>query len=179
MSRLDTLLARFIAHLELPWQPSAPRVWIVVYDRTDERRLRARLDAFEAAVTSRGLTWAAVDATPLVPEWLGGHEYADAYFEAPDLLDAEVGDVQEVAESRVLDALQAGAAAGRQSVVALVGAGGLYGFADVPALIRAVEQEVTGRLVVFFPGSVEKGRYRLLDGHDGWDYRALAITADD
>lgn len=179
MSRLDTLLARFTAHLELPWQPSAPRVWIVVYDRADERRFRARLDAFAAAVTRQGLAWSAVDTTPVVPEWIGGHEYAEAYFESPDLLEAEVGDIQEVAQSRVLDALRAGAADGRQSVVGLVGAGGLYGFADVPALIRAVEQEVTGRLVVFFPGSVEKGRYRLLDGHDGWDYRALAITADD
>ena len=178
MSRLDTLLTRFAAHLNLPWQPSAPRVWIVVYDRADERRLCARLDAFEAAARGRGLHWSAVDATALVPAWLGAHEYAEAYFESPELLDAEFGDLQPLAESAVRSAVDAAAAHGPQGVVALTGTGSLYGFVSVSDLIRSVEQTVAGRLVVFFPGSVEKGRYRLLDGHDGWDYRALAITAD-
>ena len=178
MSRLDLLLDRFTGHLDLPWQASAPRVWIVVYDKADERRLRARLDAFATAARTRGLAWDALDLTSTVSAWLGGHEYAEAYFESPDLIDAEVGDLQSIAEDRVLEAVASGAAHGSKSMVALYGAGGLYGFASVPDLIRAVEQQVSGRLVVFFPGSVERGRYRLLDGHAGWDYRALAITAD-
>ncbi|MBA7556966.1 hypothetical protein ES705_49694 [subsurface metagenome] len=37
---------------------------------------------------------------------------------------------------------------------------------------------VSGRLLVFFPGSFENNNYRLLDGYDGWNYLAVPITAD-
>ena len=181
MSRIDALLASFVRHLDLPWDPASPaspKVWMAVYDRTDERRLRARLDAFGDAVRARRLAWRALDVTTLVSNWLGAHEYAAAYFASPDLLEAEVADVERLALARLREALDEARADGARGVVALVGTGSLFGFASVSDLIKAVEGEVPGRLVVFFPGVYERGRYRLLDARDGWDYRALTITAD-
>ena len=39
-----------------------------------------------------------------------------------------------------------------------------------------MEADVTGRLVVFFPGEYEQNNYRLLDARDGWSYMAVPIT---
>jgi hypothetical protein len=39
-----------------------------------------------------------------------------------------------------------------------------------------VESDIRGRLVVFFPGHLERSNYRLLDARDGWNYMAVPIT---
>ena len=54
------------------------------------------------------------------------------------------------------------------SVVAVFGAGSLYGFTHVSEVLKGVERDVRGRLVVFFPGTLEQNNYRLLDARDGW-----------
>jgi hypothetical protein len=57
-----------------------------------------------------------------------------------------------------------------ETVVALVGAGSLYGLGEqvkVSALIERVQDEVLGRLLVFFPGEVDGNNYCLLGARDG------------
>ena len=44
-------------------------------------------------------------------------------------------------------------------------------------MLRLVERDIKGRLVVFFPGQYEHNNYRLLDARDGWNYMAVPITA--
>jgi hypothetical protein len=61
-------------------------------------------------------------------------------------------------------------------VLGLVGVAALYGFLRVSELIRDVEADVQGRLVVFFPGLKDGSVYRLLDARDGWNYLANCIT---
>ena len=63
------------------------------------------------------------------------------------------------------------------AVVALIGVASLYGFAHISEIIRAIEPDIQGRLIVFFPGSKEGSNYRLLDARDGWNYLANGITA--
>ncbi len=66
-------------------------------------------------------------------------------------------------------------------VVALLGAGTLFGLGDAPkvsALLNAVNDTIAGRLLVFFPGEHEGNRYRLLDARDGWNYLATPIKAN-
>ena len=65
---------------------------------------------------------------------------------------------------------------GDNGVVALLGVASLYGFLRVSEVIRAVEQSIRGRLVVFFPGTKNESNYRLLDARDGWNYLAQGIT---
>jgi len=48
----------------------------------------------------------------------------------------------------------------------------------VKDVVDALAPLVSGRLLVFFPGSFENNNYRLLDGYDGWNYLAVSITAD-
>ena len=64
-------------------------------------------------------------------------------------------------------------------MVAVTGVASLFGFARVSKLMQAVENDVRGRLVVFFPGDYENSNYRLLDARDGWSYLAVPITVHD
>ena len=52
----------------------------------------------------------------------------------------------------------------------------LFGFARVSQVLKMVERDIRGRLVVFFPGHFERNNYRLLDARDGWNYLAVPIT---
>ena len=65
---------------------------------------------------------------------------------------------------------------GDDSVVAVFGVASLFGFARVSQLLKLIEGDVRGRLVVFFPGQYEQNNYRLLDARDGWNYMAVPIS---
>ena len=66
---------------------------------------------------------------------------------------------------------------GNRDILALIGAGSLFGFASVASLLEAVTPKLQGRLLVTFPGRYETGRYRLLDARDSWNYHATPIPS--
>lgn len=179
MGKIEELSERYGQHIATPWQRTvagAQRVIMVVYDKELERTLRARRQLFELE-TQKGLhDWFEVDVTTAFAEWMANDEYRDAYFESPgDLtlkLEAEFADVvagrirAELSRSAVND----------NSVVAIFGVGALFGFTRVSKVLKLVEGDIKGRLVVFFPGSYEQNNYRLLDARDGWNYLAAPIT---
>ena len=65
--------------------------------------------------------------------------------------------------------------------VTAVGIASLFGFTRASKVLDdpKVKASIPGRLLVFFPGEHEDNNYRLLDARDGWNYMAVAITADD
>ena len=57
MSKVDDLCRNYERFVSLPWPDhlaGAQRVWFAVYDRMDERRLRARLGEFQNATGGAG-----------------------------------------------------------------------------------------------------------------------------
>jgi len=64
------------------------------------------------------------------------------------------------------------------TVVAISGLASLFGFIKVKEIVDRISPLITGRLLVFFPGSYENNNFRLLDGYDGWNYHAYVITPD-
>lgn len=179
MGKIEDLSERYGQHIATPWQRTvagAQRVIMVVYDKELERTLRARRQLFEME-THKGLhDWTEVDLTTAFSEWMAHDEYREAYFESPtDLtlkLEAEFADV--VAE-RIRATLNRSDVTDN-SVVAVFGAGALFGFTRISKVLKLVEGDIKGRLVVFFPGSYEQNNYRLLDARDGWNYLAAPIT---
>jgi hypothetical protein len=182
MSYVDDVLDAYQKFVALPWQQNLAgpqRVWMVVYPPGDERRLRLHLPAFKAATTEHHHPWALVDITASFEHWMAGHDYRDAYFEDPELLETALPAffdhlVQEVQTVLVAHPEPEG-------MVGLVGAGTLFGLGvavKVSALLNAVNQSIAGRLVVFFPGEHDGNSYRLLDARDGWNYLAIPITAN-
>lgn len=152
---------------------------MVVYDPTDERALRRKLELFAQGALSAGKSWKLLDLTPLVAEWLAAHRYRETYFEEPqELLESGKESISRV----IAAAIEAGLKApghDKDALLAVHGVASLYGFTSVSDVISRVEHLIQGRLVVFFPGRVQEGRYRLLDARESWDYHAVPITVDD
>jgi len=182
VSRIDDLITNYERFVQLPWPASlapAQRVWMAVYSPEEERRLRLHLPEFETATKKAGYDWTQIDITKEFESWMASHEYRDAYFASPKLMEPELVGFFEQLAARVQT--QIAAASTSRTIVGLVGAGSLYGLGDhvrVSALIERVQEEVLGRLLVFFPGEVEGNVYRLLGARDGWNYLATLITAE-
>jgi hypothetical protein len=182
MSYVDDLVAAYRKFVALPWQQNlAPpqRVWMAVYPPEQERRIRLHLPEFRTATIEEHHSWSLVDVTTSFETWMARHEYRDAYFDDPDLLESALPAffshlVEEVRTALVAHDKPNG-------VLALLGAGTLFGLGDavkVSALLNAVNDAIAGRLLVFFPGEHEGNSYRLLDARDGWNYLAIPITAN-
>lgn len=177
MGRIEDLAAKYETHICIPWQRTvagAQRVVMVVYPKDLERTLRARIEEFEQRTRAAGHDWIEHDVTRSFAEWLGEMDYREAYFENPE--DLPLGHSGAFANHVVEPLREVLRGAGENDVVALTGVGSLYGFVRVSEIIRDVEPDIAGRLVVFFPGSPDGNNYRLLDARDGWNYLAHSIT---
>lgn len=182
MSRVDDLIANYERFVQLPWPSNlapAQRVWMAVYSPEEERRLRLHLPEFETASKRAGYDWALLDISKEFECWMASHEYRDAYFANPRLMQPELVGFFEQLVSDVRE--EVAVKSSERTIIGLVGAAGLYGLGDhvrVSALIERVQDEVEGRLLVFFPGEVDGNNYRLLGAKDGWNYLATLITAE-
>ena len=182
MGRIDRLAERYGRYIALPWQKDlagAQRAIFIVYDKTEERRLRARLGLFELATTRAGHRWLPCDVTNAFADWMASTSYRDSYFEFPDDLQLKLEEefLGHVA-GRVREVLAA-PDADEDSVAAVYGIASLFGFVRVSELMKEIEPDVGGRIAVFFPGEYEDSNYRLLDARDGWNYLAVPITLQD
>jgi hypothetical protein len=185
MTRIDLLRKNYQRVCALPWDRNvagAQRVWLAVYDKEDERKLRLRLGLFEEATHQAGHHWSRFDLTDAFANWLGSPEnatFAEGYFESPDLLDdGALADFRQSVVACINAALDQ-LAQGEDTVFALHGVGSLFGFLRISEILPLVEGHVRGRLLVFFPGVYDQDNYRLLDARDGWNYQAVPIIASE
>lgn len=181
MSYIDDLLKAYSRFAQIPWDQTVAgpqRVWMVVYPPEQERRLRMHMKEFEMATHEAGHGWQLIDLTDSFGLWLGAHDYREAYFESPGDLSLALDDFAEhlaadVKARLTCDDVDDG------TVVALMGLAALFGVTRVSRLIEAVNRDIRGRLVAFFPGELEGTNYRLLGARDGWNYLAIPITASE
>ena len=179
MSRIEEVAERYARHISTSWQHTtagAQRVIMAVYDKELERTLRARKILFESATLEAGHQWCEIDLSPSFATWMASDEYRDAYFEQPDDLQLKLASefpdhVAELLRNRLNSADVTG-----NTVVAVLGVATLFGLARFSEIIRKIERDIKGRLLVFFPGHIEHNNYRLLDARDGWNYLAVPIT---
>lgn len=179
MARLEDLADLYGQHIATPWQRTvagAQRVVMVAYDKELERVLRARKGEFETRTKAAGHDWREVDLTSAFASWLGADDYREAYFESPDDLQLKLeAEFPEYAAEKIRAALSHPDVT-ETTVVAVFGVASLFGFTRVSQVLKLVEGDVRGRLVVFFPGQYEQNNYRLLDARDGWNYMAVPIS---
>ena len=180
MSKLKRLLQSYERFIQAPWRPdvaAAQRVVFCVYDPTEERALRARVEEFELTTRGAAHGWCVFDLTDTFAQWLAAQRYAQKYFANPELLTNLLPKYLAHLGERFAEFL-AQASADGNSVVAVHGVGSLFGLVKVKDVVDHFAPQVQGRLLVFFPGSFENNNYRLLDGYDGWNYLAVPITAE-
>lgn len=181
MATVEPLLKSYEQFVRLPWPSGlagAQKVWMAVYDEADERRLRARIGAFENATVGAGHGWQSCDLTDLFAQWMGAHEYRESYFSKPARMDMALEDFFLHVVSVVRNALAA-PGVDEKTVVALTGVASLFGLMRVSRLVDQVSGSIQGRLLVFFPGEKDGNNFRLLDARDGWNYLAIPISASE
>lgn len=179
MAHIEELVGSYKSHISAPWQRNlagAQKAIFVVYPKTDERRLRARLELFLLATKESGHGWLPFDFTQVFARWMAAAKYREEYFCTPadmatklesDFVPYAAGQLREVLTSPGAD---------ENTVVAAYGVASLYGFTQVSKVLEEVDQAIRGRLVLFFPGEFDNNNYRLLDARDGLNYRAVPIT---
>lgn len=178
MDKLDHLHREYEALVRMPWQRSLAgpqRVWFVIYDPQDESRMRLQIDRYGITTRASGKGWRQLDLTDAFARWMAHHPYAESYFDAPELLTEVLTDFLADVARQVREVL-AGPDVTADTVVALTGIASLFGFLRVSHLVREVEADVRGHLLVFFPGAYHNNNYRLMDARDGWNYLAVPIT---
>ncbi len=179
MGRIDRLAERYKSYIALPWQKDlagAQRAIFIVYDKADERRLRVRKGLFALATEEAEHTWHECDLTRVFALWMANTQYRDSYFESPEDLELKLeDDFLEYVAGCVREVLTA-PEADENSVVGIYGIASLFGFVRASELMKEIERDIRGRVVVFFPGEYENSNYRLLDARDGWNYLAVPIT---
>ncbi|HQA11858.1 hypothetical protein, partial [Zoogloea sp.] len=111
MGRIEELAARYRRHIGAPWQRNLSgdqKAIFVVYPKTDERKLRARLELFEMATTSTGHRWRPLDLTDSFARWMANTDYREVYFEEPETLAMKLrSDFVQYAANRLREALTA------------------------------------------------------------------------
>jgi hypothetical protein len=175
---MERLQSNYQKHITLPWQAGlsgAERVIFVVYDPDDERRIRARVGAFELAARNAGHGWALADITDSFGHWMAGQKRKDQYFAEPDILQPVLKSYDRYLVENIAQTTSA-AKLGQNDVLAIVGAGALFGLSFVSQIIDPVARAAPSRILVFFPGQWADKNYRLLDAREGWNYLAVPIT---
>ena len=184
MGAVERLIHNYDTRVSLPWERNLAgpqRVWFAVYNKAEERRLRRRLEEFEISTRRAKHGWITIDLTDAFATWLSQHEYRNGYLENPEHLEGDspvVDEFKSDVTERVLGVLASPLADGN-TVVAIHGIAGLFGFMKTSELIEKVENAIQGRLLVFFPGEYDNNTYRFLDAREGWNYLAVPITSDD
>ena len=178
MAHIEELVSSYKAHISAPWQRNlagAQKTIFVVYPKSDERRLRARLELFVLATQESGHGWLPFDFTTVFARWMAATDYREEYFRSPSDLTIKLEtDFLIYAAGQLREALTS-ADADENTIVAAFGVASLYGFSRVSMLLKEVENDIRGRLALFFPGEYENQNYRLLDARDGWNYLAVPI----
>ncbi len=180
MSEVEDLLKAYESIVRLPWDESLSRqerVWFVVYDPIQERRIRLRFGEFENITKNAGHKWQRLDLTDSFAQWMSRHKYREAYFTEPENLNPALNAYTTAVANHIKEGLQE-LTEDENTVVAISGLASLFGLTRVSVLIEKVTPNLRGRLLVFFPGQHDGSNYRLLDARDGWNYLAVPITAN-
>jgi Domain of unknown function (DUF1788) len=175
---IDRLADEYARKIAAPWSrdlAGAQRMLFVVYPKEHERRLRAKRALFELKTKEAGHAWREFDLTPLFPRWLAASEYRHSYFESPGDLSIKLDTEFTAHAAAQLRTAMSAAGVDGSTVIGVFGAGSFYGFGRLSRILREVERDIRGRLVVFFPGHHEGSNYRLLDARDGWNYLAIPV----
>ncbi len=179
LSKIDQLLEAYEKVINEPWATSLSgqeRIWFLVYDPAEQRKIDFRLGDFETATIKAGKKWKEISLKLCFPSWMVQHEYRDGYFKKPKyIVDQLEGQFIPFAIA-FLEAELKKTEQDQDTLIAIKDVSSLFGFVRLSEILKSCDKYFKGRLLIFFPGEFEQNHYRLLDARDGWDYLARPIT---
>ena len=178
-TRIDFLLEAFEKVLNEPWSSALSgqeRIWFLVYDPAEQRKIDFRLGDFETATLKSGKKWKTISLKSCFPSWMSNHEYREDYFNNPeyivDQLEAEfISYAIQFLKGELNQTIH-----DQDTIIAIKDISSLFGFVRFSEVLKSCDKDFQGRLLIFFPGEFDQNHYRLLDARDGWDYLARPIT---
>jgi hypothetical protein len=178
-SKIDQLLSAFEKVVKEPWSSALSgqeRIWFLVYDPAEQRKVDLRMGDFETATVKAGKKWKSISLKLCFPSWMVQHEYKEDYFGHPehivDQLEAEFIPYAIQFLKNKLSKVDHD----QDSLIAIKDVSALFGFVRLSEILKSCDKNFQGRMLIFFPGEFEHNHYRLLDARDGWDYLARPIT---
>jgi hypothetical protein len=179
-SRVDALLEAYKRVVREPWSSALSgqeRMWFLVYDPAEQRKVDLRIGEFELITRNAGKKWVSISLKGCFPEWMAKHDYRDEYFQDPesltDQLELSFKGYATTFISEAMDNLQAD----NETVVVIRDIASVFGFSRVSDILNGCSGKIKGRMLILFPGEFANNHYRLLDARDGWSYLARPITA--
>mgnify|MGYP001470823221 FL=1 len=176
---MDQLVLAYDKVINEPWSNSLSgqeRVWFLVYDPAEQRKIDSRMGDFESATFKAGKRWESISLKSCFPSWMANHDYREEYFQTPeylvDQLEAEfIPHAINFLRTKLHDINP-----DQNTLIAIKDVASLFGFGRLSEILKSCDNDFKGRLLIFFPGEFEHNQYRLLDARDGWDYLARPIT---
>jgi len=180
MSKVDALINNYEKILKEPWVNKLSgheKVWFLVYDPIDERKVALRIGDFERITKEKNKNWVEIDLKFCFPEWMKQHEYREEYFADPEAIKDQIESnfknyvIQYIAEIiQKTDNLE-------NTIIAITNVSSLFGFIKLSDVLSELYEFNKGRILIFFPGEFQNNHFRLMDARDGWSYLARPITA--
>jgi len=178
-TRIDLLVEAYEKVVKEPWASALSgqeRIWFLVYDPAEQRKVDLRSGDFETAAIKVGKKWKSISLKHCFPSWMANHEYKEDYFSNPeyivDQLEAEfIPYAIRFLKNELMKIEQ-----DEDTLLAVKDVSSIFGFARLSEILKGCDKDFKGRLLIFFPGEFESNHYRLLDARDGWDYLARPIT---
>ena len=179
-SKIDSLLYNYDKIINEPWSitlSGQEKVWFLVYDPSEQRKMDLRIGDFERYTKRAGKNWMEINLKSCFPQWMSAHNYRQKYFEKPKFIADQIeSDFKKYVISYLQEKLN-DAAADENTVVAVTYVSSLFGFLLLSDILKLISPDIKGRLLVFFPGEFANNHYRLMDARDGWNYLARPIFA--
>ncbi len=158
MTNIENLSRNYGTYIAVPWRSdaaAAQRVIFCVYDEDDERKIRARIGKFENETRQADHDLTVFDLTNTFPVWLSSLKYRQKYFEKPELLPTVMASylafIQQAFEKFLTTEKVC-----ENTVVALLGAGSVFGFLKVKEVIEKCAPLIEGRLLCVLPRNTRK-----------------------
>ena len=178
-AKIDQLLAAFDKVVKEPWSTvlsGQERVWFLVYDPAEQRKVELRLGDFETYTLKAGKQWGSISLKQCFPAWMTQHDYQEEYFANPEYIVDQLEAEFIPFAIRFLQTELGKLDQDQHTLVAIKDVSALFGFARLSEVLKGCEKDFSGRMLIFFPGEFQHNQYRLLDARDGWSYLARPIT---
>ncbi len=178
--KVDALINNYEKVLKEPWKQrlsGQEKVWFLVYDPSEQRKVLFRLGDFERVTRKHGRNWLEINLSKSFSQWMSQHEYREAYFKNPSIIQDQVeSEFKAFAISLVKEKLEQNDDI-ENTVIAITHVSALFGFIKLSDVLQEIYPLNKGRILIFFPGEFHNNHYRLMDARDGWSYLARPITA--